>query len=67
MVKKEYTPKQIVKKLGETYKYLNVVDYVIDPQKCLDAGITITPTWIIGEQKITGVRSLEQLKQLTGC
>jgi hypothetical protein len=50
---------------GENYKYLNVIDCWIDQEKCL--GIKGTPTWIINDQEYLGARTIEQLKELTGC
>ncbi len=53
------------KLFGENYKYLNFIDCWIDQEKCL--GIKGTPTWIINNQEYLGARSIEQLKELTGC
>jgi hypothetical protein len=50
---------------GESYQYLNVIDCWFEKEKCSE--ITHTPTWIINNQKYTGVQSLEKLKELTGC
>ncbi len=50
---------------GENYKYLNVIDCWGEPEKCFD--ISGTPTWKIREEKIVGVQSIEELKELTGC
>lgn len=36
-------------------------------KKCNDAGITGTPAWIIDNKKYSGIKSLDELKQLTGC
>lgn len=52
---------------GDNYQYLNKIDCHYEIQKCIDAGITHTPTWIIKEQKIEGVQPIEKLKELTGC
>ena len=52
---------------GETYKYLNVVDCLVDRQKCIDKEITATPTWVINNEKLVGVRTIEKLKELTNC
>jgi hypothetical protein len=54
---------------GENYQYLNVIDCFDENerQKCIDAGITATPTWLINGEKYTGVQSIEKLKELTGC
>lgn len=34
---------------------------------CLDAGITQVPFWVFGEQNWTGVKSAEEIANLTGC
>ena len=54
---------------GESYQNLNVVDcfYESERQKCIDAGITATPTWIINGEKYTGIQQIEKLKELTSC
>ncbi len=53
------------KLFGDSYEYLNIIDCKITPELC--AGITSTPTWIINNEKISGVQSIEKLKQLAGC
>lgn len=50
---------------GENYKYLTTIDCFVERDKC--PGITKTPTWAINNQLYTGVRSIEELKELTGC
>lgn len=52
---------------GENYQYLNIIDCTYKRQECLNAEITATPTWIINQEKIKGVQSIEKLKELTGC
>lgn len=52
---------------GKNYQYLNIIDCTYEGQKCLNAGITGTPTWIINQEKYRGVQSIEELKELTGC
>ena len=52
---------------GENYKYLNVIDCKKEPLKCIEAGITGTPTWVIDGQQLPGVQSLEKLKEVTNC
>ena len=52
---------------GKNYKYLNVVDCLYEGQKCSEAGIEYTPTWIINGEKIVGMQTIEELKLLTGC
>ncbi len=55
------------KMFGENYKYLKTIDCHYELQKCIDAQITGTPTWIINGEKYPSVQSLEKLKELTGC
>lgn len=50
---------------GSQIKYLNVIDCFYFPEKC--EGITATPTWVINEEKYIGKKSIEELKELTGC
>ena len=52
---------------GDYYNDLNKIDCAITPEKCREAEITAVPTWIINNEKILGVQSIEELKQLTGC
>lgn len=52
---------------GENYKYLDVVDCWYNHEPCIDADISATPTWIIKGEKITGVQTIDKLKELTGC
>lgn len=53
------------KLFGENYEKLNVIDCWFEQEKCTN--ITATPTWIIKDKTITGVQSIENLKELTGC
>ena len=53
--------------IGPSYKFLNEVDCYTDPQKCIDANITATPTWLINGKYYVGVESLQQLEQNSGC
>ena len=50
-------------------QYLNMIDCLKDGnmQKCIDAKIEGTPTWIIKNQSYVGVQTIEKLKELTGC
>lgn len=52
---------------GENYQYLNVVDCWHNHEKCVEKVIEYTPTWIINEEKVIGVQSIEKLQELTGC
>jgi hypothetical protein len=52
---------------GDNYKYLNVVDCLVEPLKCTIVDIKVTPTWIVQGKKYEGVRSIEELKNASGC
>ncbi len=52
---------------GGSYQYINIVDCFYEREKCINANITATPTWIIKGEKYVGVQSLEKLQELTGC
>ena len=52
---------------GNNYQYLNVIDCFEIPDKCIEKGITATPTWIINGQKYVSIQKIETLKDLTGC
>ena len=50
---------------GSSYQNLNVIDCWYEREKC--SKIQYTPTWIINGKEYRGVKSLEELKKLTGC
>jgi len=50
---------------GDNYEYLTVIDCWVEQEKCL--GIRGTPTWIINGEEYLGARTIEQLKEITGC
>ncbi len=54
---------------GSSYKYLNTIDCLVssDTQKCIDAQIAATPTWIINGERYEGVQTIAKLKEITGC
>ncbi|MBD3247574.1 hypothetical protein GF378_03065 [Candidatus Pacearchaeota archaeon] len=51
---------------GDNYEHLNVIDCFEDQSACLGK-IRGTPTWIIDGEQYLGVRSIEELKNITGC
>jgi hypothetical protein len=55
--------------LGNSTKLFNIIECNEGDnlKKCNNVGITATPTWIIDNKKYPGVKSLEELKQLTSC
>jgi len=54
---------------GEYLNKINIVDCFLTENRnlCISKGIEATPTWIIGEEKYEGVRSIETIKDLTNC
>jgi hypothetical protein len=52
---------------GDHYSLINEVDCLNEGQKCQDAEIKGTPTWIINDKEHLGVKTIEELKELTGC
>lgn len=53
--------------LGEGIKYFTLIDCSDDIEKCQEADITAVPTWIIDGEKHAGVRTVNELKELSGC
>jgi len=51
--------------LGDKINNVNVVDCSIDMDACKE--IRGVPTWIINEEEHLGVRTIEQLNELSGC
>ena len=52
---------------GESYIYMNVIDCKLNQEDCIEKDIMEVPTWLFGEERISGVLTEEQLKQYTGC
>ncbi len=52
---------------GDNAKYLNEIDCTILPQECNKVDIIKVPTWIINDEMYVGVKSIDELKELTGC
>jgi len=53
--------------IGDSLDKFNMIDCQYEAEKCAELGIEHIPTWIINGEKYEGARTLEQLKQLTGC
>lgn len=61
---------QELEKFGDNKKFLKLVDCVSTEELakyCFDQNITATPTWEINGEFYTGVKSIQELKELTGC
>jgi len=52
---------------GDSFRYVNHTSCTEKPDLCSQHGVDAYPTWIINQNKLEGVRSLEQLSNLTGC
>jgi len=52
---------------GDSYQYLNRTDCWFEREKCLEAEISATPTWIINGKSYIGVQTIEKLKELAEC
>lgn len=51
--------------LGENMNYINMVDCFYEPEKC--SSVEATPTWEIKGKYYIGVKSFNELKEMTGC
>lgn len=50
---------------GKNYEFLTVIDCWFEGDKCNE--IEKTPTWVIKGEKYVGIKTIEKLKELTGC
>ena len=56
------------KKILEGYlDKFEMVDCAYETEKCVELGIERVPTWIIDNEEYVGVKSIDELKELTGC
>lgn len=53
--------------LGDNKDDFNIIYCDENTQFCVDNQIMAVPTWIINEEKFVGVRSIDELKELTSC
>ena len=56
--------------LGNSIKFIKEVECTINPNMCIDAGISGVPTWIIGDEKVEGFdknKTMQELSDATGC
>ena len=51
--------------LGSGLKYFELIDCGDFPEKCI--GISGVPAWEINGERSSGVKSISELKELTGC
>ncbi len=55
------------KEFGECYVLLNATDCTKTPEKCIEVGIRVVPTWIVDGKLIEGVYKIEELQEITNC
>ncbi len=53
--------------LGNYYGLFTDINCLNERDKCAEAGITATPTWVIDNKRYEGTKSTQELKNLTGC
>ncbi len=53
--------------LGDSIKYFEIIDIGEHPEVWTKYNLRGVPTWIIDEEKYEGKRSVENLKEITGC
>lgn len=52
---------------GDTFQHITYVECTEEREKCLEEGITAVPAWKINGELHTGVKTLEELAQMSGC
>jgi hypothetical protein len=55
------------KLLGNFTSLFNIIECDNSPEKCSEAEIIRTPTWVINRGKYEGLQTIKKLKELTGC
>jgi len=55
------------KMFGTSFENINYVNCYFDKDKCDAQGITGYPTWVMGDQKISGVQKFANLAAISGC
>jgi len=53
--------------LGETIDYFKFIDISKNPEILQQYNIKGTPSWIVNEQVYSGYKTVNQLKEITGC
>lgn len=53
--------------LGEDLSDLHIIDCRIDPEVCTDINIEVVPSWMIEDELYGGFKSIDELKEITGC
>lgn len=53
--------------LRDYLNLFNMIDCIDNSKECQENNILRIPAWIINNKQYTGVKSLKELKKLTGC
>ena len=56
-----------IEMFGDNEDSFNIIYCDEDEQFCIDNQIAGVPTWIINEEKFVGLRTIDELKELTNC
>lgn len=53
---------------GSSFKHVPYVECPDEPQKCINAGVDVYPTWILSDgTKLVGEQGLQKLSEVSGC
>ncbi|MFP4112248.1 MAG: hypothetical protein ACLFPQ_03530 [Candidatus Woesearchaeota archaeon] len=52
---------------GSSFQYVNYIDCYENRAACTNAEIQYFPTWIYQGEKYVGVKSIQELSDITGC
>lgn len=53
--------------LGDYYTYFKTIDVIDNPEVWEEYSLEGVPAWVIDEKTYPGVKTLKELKELTGC
>ncbi len=53
---------------SQSFRFINYVNCMLEPQKCIDKKINNIPTWVFpNNERLVGFQSFEKLSQVSGC
>jgi hypothetical protein len=50
---------------GDNIEHINKIDCFFEPEEC--EGVQGVPSWKMGNEILLGVKTIDELKELTGC
>ena len=53
--------------LGDYLTQFNLIDCADERERCLNDGVLRVPSWKIDNELIIGIKTLQELKELTNC